>query len=503
MAIVEVQKATSESFAAHCSASTGPRDHVSTWATAPTEGNLLVAYIYCRGSANFTWPAGWTVITKIIQSSQMEMAYKIAGASEGTELAVTISIENADATMGFGEWSGIDATIPLDVWNSNSSGATLTSLGVGPTAATDTADELVVAAFGVRAGGDEGGWSFTNSFVLLGDENTTADGVCQPSGSAWADKIVSATGAQSTTGSWTAAGRSVAIIAAFRAAAGGPAPQTINLTPAVASMSVPDVTVTPGPVSVDLTPAVASMNVPDVSVIPGPVSIDLSPAQAAWGVPDVVVTPGGVTVSLTPAAAQWSSPDVSVVPGPISLALTPAVATWAVPPVAVVLGGQTVALTPAIASWNVPDVVVTPGGATVNLSPAAAAWVVPDVGVVPGPISLGLSPAVATWTVPPVVVVQGGQTVALTPAIASWGVPDVVVVPGAVTINLTPAAAVWGVPDVVVINAPAVGLIPDVVRMVNVRLFVPGASSVVLSTPGGTVISLSRPGASGVTLEPS
>lgn len=105
----------------------------------------------------------------------------------------------------------------LDEVDGGSTGGTPTSATVGPTAATDSARQLVIAV--VHLLGTSGGWgSWTDGFdsVVQHDNGSGTSG--QRTAQAVASKFVITTGTQSTSVSWTTGRANVDQIVTFRAA---------------------------------------------------------------------------------------------------------------------------------------------------------------------------------------------------------------------------------------------------------------------------------------------
>jgi len=101
--------------------STDSSDHTVTFDTSPTEGNLLVAFIHHRNTADETdiTLSGWSDIDFASQSAVSKGFFRIAGASESSAVTIdTAAVDPASGVMVIAEYSGIKATTPLDVTNS-------------------------------------------------------------------------------------------------------------------------------------------------------------------------------------------------------------------------------------------------------------------------------------------------------------------------------------------------------------------------------------------------
>lgn len=186
---------------------------------APAEGNLMAIGAYVgqdvgSGAVNITTPAGWTAgVTEFDQSggnqaTALQIFYKIAGASEGTSTQVVHDGDGGSSCiLEFIEFSGINGT-PLDVVQTNGrNDSTANTISTGTTAATAQAKEVAIAFCGL-ADDDATGATWKNSFtgqefrVQAGSET----GVPGDISAALAYKILSATGTQETTATFTAAG---------------------------------------------------------------------------------------------------------------------------------------------------------------------------------------------------------------------------------------------------------------------------------------------------------
>jgi len=91
-----------------------------TYATGPTNGNLLVATaLACHSGAGLTiTTAGWTQAFEVAIGAttlRMQVWYKIAGASEGSTVTATTT-GGARLSLWAAEYSGVDSTTPVDVF---------------------------------------------------------------------------------------------------------------------------------------------------------------------------------------------------------------------------------------------------------------------------------------------------------------------------------------------------------------------------------------------------
>jgi hypothetical protein len=184
----------------------------TAFTNTPTEGNLLVAFGYARtASATYDWTysgmSGWTFVTGVKCSDNKDwivIYYKVAGASESKNAVMTWTGAGS-IQLGIEEWSGFTSPT-LDKYASSTQ-AYNTSKTSGTTATTTANDELCIAGFGLGAA--KATVSFTNSYT---NEIQFASNLGM-----MASLIVSSTGAQETTMSWTTATNCGGVIATFKA----------------------------------------------------------------------------------------------------------------------------------------------------------------------------------------------------------------------------------------------------------------------------------------------
>lgn len=194
MAVANVQRTVYAS-------ATNVTTHTINWGTTPTVGNLLVV---CFGGDAAYWPTNgtWTAIVEYAPLGSTVAFYRVAGASEGS-----VTVESRDALSGggslvadsmagfIGEYSGAAASSPVEASVVTNTGST-SAVSTGSTATTSQADELAIAAFSIPSpGGGISAGSWTNSFVETMDSQSAGS---PSSYMAAAEKVLSATGAQST-----------------------------------------------------------------------------------------------------------------------------------------------------------------------------------------------------------------------------------------------------------------------------------------------------------------
>ncbi len=211
--------------------SAGTDSVAATFAGTPVEGNLLVAAVLCkRGAspiASITTPSGWTLAGSVLSVSwsgggatgAVAIFYKVAGASESSTVTVTVATASFETNILLAEFSGLTAaTIDQFASNDETSGTGLIA-ETGTTSATMEANELAVALCNIMDDDFDapatGSWS--EGYTQIGAEiNSGSAG----STSALAYKILSATGAQNTTCTFTTGGAEerASVIATFKAA---------------------------------------------------------------------------------------------------------------------------------------------------------------------------------------------------------------------------------------------------------------------------------------------
>lgn len=197
MAIVLSQQNSNTSGTNSCTVTLG---------SAPTNGTLLVACVFSNNVANsHTAPAGWAEIKNSVgtTSQQASMWYKVAS-SEGT----TFKFNSTGATVmevAVLNYTGTHTSSPLDK-SAETEGSTtgVTSRSTGTTATTTVANEVCVACIYLSNTITSPSWS--NSFNMQYSGTRVKVG----------DKIISSTGTQETTLSWTTSRKADGIIATFK-----------------------------------------------------------------------------------------------------------------------------------------------------------------------------------------------------------------------------------------------------------------------------------------------
>lgn len=178
----------------------------------PTTGNLMIAFAKGSTAATNASIPNWTLATSTLCTSSgwSALFYKVVGAGESKDVVLTWT-SSAGTYIIIEEWSGLSAT-PLDqIADTDNTGSTVESRSSGTTSATTVADELCIAGFAM--GNPVTSQSWSNSFTEeYGGPPTT---LLIFLGSL----IVTSTGTQTTTLSWTTARLTGGLIATFKGAA--------------------------------------------------------------------------------------------------------------------------------------------------------------------------------------------------------------------------------------------------------------------------------------------
>ena len=177
---------------------------------APTEGDLLVARVGTTATGRTFSMSGWTPGPK---NDRAQFFYKIVGAGESATITTNLSGSATTLRLLVDEWSHIDTVTPLDASVSTAKGSALTSLSTGVTATTSVADSIALTMHMLN-GNAGGGVTFTNGFRTDQASGPVIAG----------SKVLTASGTQETTASWTTARAANAIIVVFRGASGGGGP---------------------------------------------------------------------------------------------------------------------------------------------------------------------------------------------------------------------------------------------------------------------------------------
>ena len=179
--------------------------------SAATANNLLVAALTCMGGplSTINVPSGWTAATSLVSASQgddpekiiQRMFYKVAAGGE-TSLTVTTADSLRMGVLHFFEFSGNKTSAVLDVVATNSDSGGDNQVSTGTTAATAQPAEVAVAQCNL-GGLDSTGATWSQGFTADDWTEIDAPGGAGDGAVASAYKILSATGAQETTATFT------------------------------------------------------------------------------------------------------------------------------------------------------------------------------------------------------------------------------------------------------------------------------------------------------------
>jgi hypothetical protein len=189
----------------------------ATYSTTPVAGNLLVAIHASRGEIGAM--TGWSTARSSTSNDGggIVIYYKIAQPNESVSVIAT-TVGSRHQTLAIFEYAGISVVTPVDVSQvNNSSTNTVTTLSTGTTPTTTESNTLLIGALST-----EGSATFANtwinSFVQTSNLNTVAANPAQRTDSTSAERIVTSTGAYTTTETWSTNRRAAGVIVAFKAA---------------------------------------------------------------------------------------------------------------------------------------------------------------------------------------------------------------------------------------------------------------------------------------------
>jgi hypothetical protein len=182
-----------------------------SFTNTPTAGNLLIAWATGETVASNVSIPGFTLVVSELAGSTASGAifYKIAGAAESKDVVITWT-GSTQTNICIAEYSGIVAAAPDKTANADNDSTSATAQTSGTTDTTSVAEELAVALFQTRAAVTS--QSYSNGFT----EVSSSSGL-----NFSAYKVLSATGAQETTMSWTTSVNSGGCIATFYATPSG------------------------------------------------------------------------------------------------------------------------------------------------------------------------------------------------------------------------------------------------------------------------------------------
>jgi hypothetical protein len=182
----------------------------ASFSAAPTANHLLVAIVGTDISVTINTPGGWSAAMNQRGAPGQAIFYKVAGGSESNTVTVTVS-SGTQLGLQIYEYSGVATTSPLDQTASSTGSSNSPSSG---SVTTTGANDLLIAGVVIQANTSFSNW--TNSFNEESDFNNT--GGSPKRSYAGADRIVTATGTNSTTATTTVLGAWRGQIVSFKAA---------------------------------------------------------------------------------------------------------------------------------------------------------------------------------------------------------------------------------------------------------------------------------------------
>lgn len=121
----------------------------ATWATATRAGNTCFAFLTTIGGT-VTAPAGWSLLTSVLQSTTRTSIYYVTGVNAARSGAETFTLSSSSiGTLTLLEYDGL---LPNGLDTSTTSGANASTLSTGTTSTVAEADELWLGIIGTAAG---------------------------------------------------------------------------------------------------------------------------------------------------------------------------------------------------------------------------------------------------------------------------------------------------------------------------------------------------------------
>ncbi len=151
-------------------------------------------------------------------NSSSALIYYAKNATVGSGHTFTLTGNNSFASMEVQAWSGSDLTAPFDVQNGANESSNATTLQPGSVTPSNNGS-LIVAGLCLRGFGTPGDTATVNSGFTDLDQQTGVSSQCL--GSALAYLVQGTAGAVNPTWTWTHGDDAGAVIAVFKAAAGG------------------------------------------------------------------------------------------------------------------------------------------------------------------------------------------------------------------------------------------------------------------------------------------
>lgn len=153
--IGSIAKVQSNVYASTASSNT----HPITLTDIPYAGSVLILCI--SADATIVAPIGWSLVEASVANTGTYIYWKIAGVSEPTTVVITLSSAvSTSCALAILEYTGI-STLDKSA-NNAANGAGATSINTNTTAATTTANELVIVL---------GGWDSSPTFPTVSSWN--------------------------------------------------------------------------------------------------------------------------------------------------------------------------------------------------------------------------------------------------------------------------------------------------------------------------------------------
>lgn len=283
-----------------------------------TAGNLVVAMFWVADGTGSTTalsaPSGWTAAETPTGQLSNGFGMKVGvfykqNAASGSHTA-TLSMGTGSYSEGIiVEFSGASTTAALGV-HTNNKGGTATSGNTGTTGTSTVADAVAVAVIAVDNGVNTSSLSTPAATGYTSIAVEPNDSFHVPGEASY--KILSATGTQSGSWTWTNSSGFCAAVVVFQADPSG----GVSLTPGAGSLALSG-------------PAVTLARTANVSFTPGQAALTLSgPAPTLAQTSGTTLTPGVAALTLTgPAPTLARTANQSFTPGAASITLAGPVPT--------------------------------------------------------------------------------------------------------------------------------------------------------------------------------
>lgn len=198
-----------------------PATHTINKPAGTVEGDLLLLTVYADRARAVTIPSGFTAVTGDVSAGTvggglaitLNISYKVAGASEPSSYDFSFDA-NEQAAAGMRRISGVDTANPIDVFGTDNTTATTTTLDC-PSVTTTNDDALVIRDLGEGGGND--GIPFASPVGVTTDWDIDPPGFVNGGGAHESQATAGATGA--ATYSWSGSSHAAAATVAINAAA--------------------------------------------------------------------------------------------------------------------------------------------------------------------------------------------------------------------------------------------------------------------------------------------